>query len=238
MWVNFAMLELEITGLDRVRAKVRGAQQALPIATAKALTFTAERAQNKATKMIPQVFNQPTPFTRRAVRKTSATPRRLYSEVLIKDLSATRQHYLLPQIRGGKRPQGRAEKRLGGYWVPGREARRNRYGNLTKGTWSKILADLQLFGLRTGDAANTLTRRQGGKKRILYFMRRHSNGKRVIYKKLGKKRIVPWLIEVSEPRYHVRFPFPKVVSVTMRAEYPAIFDRVLTREVERFARAA
>ena len=224
------MVSITVTGLKQIRRRLHAGQNAIPLASAKALTFTAERAQKRVTQFIPQVFSNPTPFTRRSIRKTSARPSRLEAQVFFKDISLTREHYLAPQVRGGSRPQKPAEKRLGGYWVPGKEARRNKYGNLTQGTWSKILADVGRFGLRTGDAANTLTRRQGGTKRILFFMRRHKNGKRIIYKKVGK-RIVPWLIEVTRPRYRRRLPFSRIVTTVMTQQYGRLFDKAMQREL-------
>lgn len=227
-----AGLQVVTTGIGQIRKRIKLSHEAIPRASAKALTFTAERAQKQVTKFIPQVFDNPTPFTRRAIRKTFAKVRKLSADVFLKEQKHTNSHYLSPQIHGGGRPQKRAEKRLGGYWVPGENAKRNRYGNLTAGTWSKILADVGRFGLRTGDASNTLARRQGGTKRILYFMRRHKNGKRVIYKRLRKK-IVPWLVEVRRPHYRRRLPFPKIVSTVMRQQFGRLFDKALTREMDR-----
>lgn len=230
--MRYVRFDFKLSDIVKVRRKTRAVASSIDIASAKALTFTAERAQKRVTQFIPQVFDNPTPFTRRSVRKTTATISRLSADVFFKDLTASRPHYLAPQVYGGARPQKPFEKRLGGYWVPGRDAKRNRYGNLTAGTWSKILADLQMYGARLGDPENTLTKAQGGKKKIRFFMRRHRNGKRIIFKKVGK-RTIPWLVEVSPPTYKKRLPFFKIVGVVMRQQYPVLYDRALQREVAR-----
>jgi len=222
-----------LIGLKEVRAHVKAGERGVLRATAKALTFTAERAQRRVTKFIPQVFDNPTPFTRKSVRKTTANVLAqgpMSVNVYFKDISFARRHYLEPQVAGGTRPQKRAEKRFGGYWVPGKDARLNKYGNLTRGTWTKAIADIGKFNMYTGDAANTLTRAQGGKKRIQYFVRRHSNGKRIIYKKV-RGGIIPWIVEVSRPRYRVRLPFAKIVRVVMAKEYGPLFDKAMQREL-------
>ena len=208
------------------------ARKAIPIATAKALTFTAEKAQQEVTRLIPEVFSNPTPFTRNSIRKTTATVSRPEAAVLLKDISLARPHYLLPQIYGGRRPLKRAEKRLGGYWVPGKDAKRNQYGNLTQGTWSKILADVGRLGLFTGDAANTKRKSLGGKKNIQYFMRRsEKTGRRIIYRVFAGKRIIPWLVEIGPPHYGVRLPFERIVRNVASQRFDGIFEKQLRREL-------
>lgn len=219
-------VKFALTGLNQIHRRIEAGHRGVTRASAKALTFTAERAQRKTTKFIPQVFNQPTPFTRKSVRKTSASPHKLESNVFFKDISPTRRHYLEPQVAGGFRPQKAAEKRFGGYWVPGRDAKLNKYGNLTKGTWSKAIADLQL----ANSTRNTRTKAQGGTKRILYFMRKHKSGKRIIYKKV-RGGIVPWMVEVSRPRYRRRLRFHKIVRNVMAKEYAPLFDKAMQREL-------
>jgi len=230
-------VKFALTGLNQIHRRIEAGQRGVLRATAKALTFTAERAQRRVTKIIPRVFDKPTPFTRKSVRKTTANVLArgpLSSNVYFKDIRANdlfgEMHYLQPQVAGGTRVQKRAEKRLGGYWVPGKDARLNKYGNLTRGTWNKALADIGKYGQFTGDAANTLTKAQGGTKRILYFLRRHKNGRRVIYKKV-RKRIIPWMVEVSRPQYRVRLRFRKIVTKVAAKEYGPLFDKAMQREL-------
>jgi len=215
-------VKFALTGLNQIHRRIEAGQRGVLRATAKALTFTAERAQRRVTKIIPRVFDKPTPFTRKSVRKTTANVLArgpLSSNVYFKDIRANdlfgEMHYL---------------QRLGGYWVPGKDARLNKYGNLTRGTWNKALADIGKYGQFTGDAANTLTKAQGGTKRILYFLRRHKNGRRVIYKKV-RKRIIPWMVEVSRPQYRVRLRFRKIVTKVAAKEYGPLFDKAMQREL-------
>lgn len=204
-------------------------RQHIPLATAKALTFTAERAQKKVAETTRQVFKNPTRFTQRAFRKTSATPRRLEATVYLKDISAVRDHYLEVHTRGGGRPKTRTEQRLGGYFVRSRHTKRQRF---TRGVMSKILADVGGFNRTSGDAANTMPKAAGGKKRIRYFMR-GAPGHRIIYEKLGKHNIVPVLVEVKPPRYRVRLPFNKIVKSQVRLHFRKLFHRQLSAAIKR-----
>ena len=206
-------------------------KRAVPIATAKALTFTAERAQKAVTRLIPQVFSNPTPFTRRAIRKETASPNNLHAAVLIKDLSLTQDHYLVVQTdlrTSGRRPKKRHEKRLlGGYWIIGKNAKTNRYGNLTRGTYSKMLADVGGFSQRTGDAANT------SRKRKLYFII-GNKPRRIIMKRVNKSTVTPWLVEVSgAPSYGRRLPMNRVTQNMVRTQFRRLFDKAIAREVAR-----
>src|SRR5690606_35613955 len=96
----------------------------------------------------------PTPFTKRAVYKTSATASRLYAEVKLKDeapLGTPAAKYLQPTIEGSARGDKgieRALKRNGmirrdQYMVPGDDVRLNQYGNVTRGQIVKALSNVK-----------------------------------------------------------------------------------------------
>lgn len=212
--------------LDRVR------KQAVTRAAAKAITFTAERGQKDTEALIPQVFSNPTPFTRRAIRKTTARPSQLEAMVYIKDLSLTRDHYLVVHTTGGGRQQKPSERRLGWYWVTSKYAETNRYGNLTRGTMSKILADVGALNQYAGDAQNTKGKRQGGRGKT-YFMQRMPDGRRIVFKRVGRTA-VPWLVEVlKRPSYRVRLPLERTVVASVNRNFVPLFNQQLARELEK-----
>ena len=215
--------------LNRVQRKV------VPLATAKALTFTAERLQKHHTKLIPQIFSNPTKTTRNAVFKTSATPNRLTSSVFVKDVRGE-LNWLLHHIEGGPRKQKGSERRtrLGLWTAAGKNAPRNKFGNIPRATYAKMFADAQLAGGFTGDYANTKTKRAGGTKAIKFFAGRTRSGKRAIYKKVGGKRnprIIPMLVEVRKPRYRKRWPFNKINNSMSKRLFPELFRKQLNREL-------
>ena len=219
---NLKQVQRQLTRLER---------QSIPIATAKALTFTAERAQKALADTTRQVFKRPSRFTQNAFRKRSATVRNLESQVFLKDISAFRDHYLQVHIDGGRRPMRRSEKRLGFYFALSKSAARS---SLTRGVISKILADVGEFGRYAGDAANTKIKAAGGKKRIKYFIRGNP-GRRIVYEKFGRggKQIRPILVEIREPRYRKRLPFDTIVRAQVRLHFNRLFTKQLAREVKR-----
>ena len=76
-------------------------QEQIPLAVAKALTFTAERVRDAEKREMQRVFDRPTPFTLNSLYLRGATPARLESRVWFKDLRF-KKHYLLQQVKGLK----------------------------------------------------------------------------------------------------------------------------------------
>ena len=212
----------------------------VPLATAKALTFTAEKVQKHQTQLIPKIFSNPTKTTRNAVRKTSATPKKLEASVFIKDVRGEHK-WLLHHIEGGPRPQKGSERaagrgRLAPWTAAGKDAKRNRYGNIPRATYAKMFADAQLAGLYSGDYASTTPKRRGGIKKIKYFAGVTRSGKRAIYQRVGgkkSKKIIPVLVEIKKPTYRKRWPFFKVGIKMSRRLFPGLFRKSLTRELAR-----
>jgi hypothetical protein len=97
---------------DAVR-DIRATREQIAIATAKALTFTAERVRDAERREIQQVFDRPTPFTMSSLFMSGATPARLEARVWFKDIGGyggsrknvgtAAAHYLVPQVYGGGR---------------------------------------------------------------------------------------------------------------------------------------
>ena len=106
------MMQVSVeSNINDVLRKFRARREQLPVAMAKALTFTAERVRDAEKKAIEGAFDRPTPFTLNSLYLRGATPQRLEARVWLKDLRF-REHYLVPQIRGGERPLKRFEKYL------------------------------------------------------------------------------------------------------------------------------
>ena len=207
----------------------------IPLATAKALTFTAERVQKEQTAMIPKVFSNPTPTTRNAVYKTAATTSKLFSSVYIKDVRGEVK-WLLHHIEGGPRLQKGSERRgrMGEWTAAGKNAPRNRYGNITRSTYAKMFADAQLTGRFSGDYSKTKTKAAGGSKLIRYFAGRTRTGKRVIYKRVGGKRsrqVIPMLVETRKPTYKKRWPFFRTGKRQAERIFPELFIKSIRREI-------
>lgn len=121
------------------------ARTQLPFAMSVALTKTAQDAKAAELEEMDRIFDRPTPFTRRSIYLRSASKSRLVSLIGLKDRQAD---YLRLQIRGGRR---RPAKRA--LLIP-TEHRKNRYGNLPRGSVKKMRASGRVFSGRPAGWSN------------------------------------------------------------------------------------
>ncbi|MEY5099220.1 MAG: hypothetical protein RJA36_1939 [Pseudomonadota bacterium] len=153
-------LSLTSTGLAQIEAELAGfSQRRLNAALATALTRVAVAAKAAEVREMVDSFDRPTPYTLDAVYTKPATAQRLESEVGIKDQGARPQsRYLRWQIEGGPRRWTGFERSLirGGAMpdsmraVPGRFARLDAYGNVSRGQMTQILSQLRIDTGRAG----------------------------------------------------------------------------------------
>jgi hypothetical protein len=129
-----------ITGtVDVVRAlaKLKNAEKQGRFALARALTLTAKDAAKDVTDALPQIFDKPTPFTKRSIAITPATAATLQSVVFVKDIQAG---YLALEETGGTRgPKPGAPVTLPV------NIRTNVYGNIARGRIAKEVAKPDVF---------------------------------------------------------------------------------------------
>jgi hypothetical protein len=133
----------------------------VPFAAALALTQTASLDAKPAVERRMEVaFDNPTPFTKRAVGTMSANKATLVAKVFIKDVQAG---YLeLEETGGTRRPKRRS------IVVPVGQ-RRNRYGNMSKDAIAKLMARKDVFVGRVGGTPGIWQRRKGGVKLLILF---------------------------------------------------------------------
>lgn len=154
---------MDISFESNIREWTRGLtafeRQQLPFATAVALTDTARHDVKPAVeRRIAQVFDRPTPFTKKGVGYLPARKSMLVSRVFIKDVQAA---YLRLQETGGVRvPKGRAIP------IPVGQ-RTNQYGNLPRATVQRLLVRPDTFSGRIGGQGGIWQRRKGGKLKLL-----------------------------------------------------------------------
>ena len=87
----------------------------LPFATARALNDVAEQAQQVLQARMPEVFDNPTPYTIKGVRVWRATKSRLEAKVGYRDAfgrGTDAAMYLGPEVDGGARRHKRFEGAL------------------------------------------------------------------------------------------------------------------------------
>lgn len=183
----------------------------MPFAVAKALTLTARDAAAAEAEAIVQVFDNPTPFTRRAAGYTPATKASLRSVIFLKDAQAD---YLLAQVEGGARDLKRFEQRFGAIdgaalVMPGVKATLNQYGNISK---AKILAIAR--DLNTGGKA---------KRFFKGTPRGHSLPPGIWARVNNNTAIAPIMVFATDAQYEKRFEFSAIAQQTV----DAVFERHL-----------
>jgi hypothetical protein len=234
------------------------ADEAIRFATMTAINRTLAKVL-KAERAELQGFDRPTPYTMNSLFVDQAKPERLWGRVWVKDdagkgTPATK--YLLPNVEGGDRGMKRFERALylagilpnGMYAVPGKGARLDAYGNMSRGQIVQILSWFAAFG-EQGYRSNMtdkgrLRLAQGTAKRpvrgIEYFVVRSQSGGLKTPGVYQKRRfgfgdeIRPVLIFVDgAPNYERRFDWYGVGQRIVREEFGPEMRRSLAAQVRR-----
>lgn len=220
----------------------------VPLAIAKALTFTAKAIQRELTGEMSRVFDRPTRFTLNSTFIRPATVQTLEARVKIKDealKSGAAIRWLGPQITGGGRDPKRSEILLRSqgilgsdeYIVPGAGATLDAHGNISRGQMQKILS-------RVGASFDALTRAAGKVSRVkgkgfgeTFFYLREPHGRltrRGIYRRIvfgSGSTVQPVLIFVKRPRYRRRLRFFEIVDQVFQLRYPLQLKMELERAI-------
>ena len=133
-------LSMDASGIDKAQKWLAGLQNQLPYAASRALNDVAKVAAADLNKSTTTYFDRPTRFTQNAYSVSSySTKKNLEAVVSPRPIQS---RYLTPSIVGGVRPQRPSERRLIGVtpsWAPGRDAKLNASGNMTKAALVKAL---------------------------------------------------------------------------------------------------
>lgn len=229
----------------------------VPLVTAKALTFTVQRAQADIKAEMPRVFDRgATPYTLNATRIETATPSNLVARVAVKDRSSNNgtlpEDYLLPQVDGGRRKEKRFERNLryAGVLAPGQRAVLGRsvpgnlltpQGNLKRGEIQRILtATRTAFDPAQRKSGSGRSRKNarnapyfvGGLDRVSIVGGEVSVKKGAmapgVYRREPGGGIVPVLVFVRKPpSYRPRLDFEGIARRTAEREFTRTFQRLL-----------
>jgi hypothetical protein len=143
--VNLSQFNRDIEKIRKVQKKV----------LVDALNWTAFDARDANKLDMDSVFDNPTPWTKNAFAVKKAKPSSLKASVTAKDtrgrMKASASEYLARQVSGGDRDQGGFERLLRSRRilphnfraVVDKTVRRNRYGNLSKARYQKIVQQVK-----------------------------------------------------------------------------------------------
>ena len=170
----------------------------IPYATSKALNDTAFQARAALTAQLVKRLDNPTPFTKRAIRVRKATKKRLYAEVYVNEIQAK---YLKNLYYGGtERPKSRALIK------PTKDLKLNKYGNIQNKKIQKLLNNPNYFsGTVTG---------KGGKRSGIF--RRYKSGR--------IKQMIMW---VDKKEKQKRLEFDKTIQGVVNNKFNSNFEKAL-----------
>ena len=258
------MITVSVDGIAQVSLGLSRIAQELPDAAARILNYVGRDVRHALQADIPRRFDQPTPYTIKGVRSTTATRSKLYTEVGFKGEDGLRKHYLAPHVFGGERAVKRFEWRLrmkgilppGMYVVPGAAAKRDRYGNWSRGEMNQVLSALQAQGdtYANTDLNRTKGTRRGlrpmQRKRRVYWVGRPGNGRlplgiwavgeRMKLDSGGfrKDRIRPVALFVRRPAYRERWDFFGIAKKAAEESVPKQLQVLLGALLKRAAQAS
>lgn len=125
-------MDIRITSdIERVAARLDVARRQIPFAARQAATALARQVQQAETAAIPEVFDNPNAFTRRAVASIGATSSNPVARVFVKDKQA---RYLEPSEVQGLQVLGAGRK----IRTPV-DIRTNASGDIPKGALSRLI---------------------------------------------------------------------------------------------------
>lgn len=151
------MIKVKVEGLDKTLAHIAGMQKQVRFAAAVALTRTALAAKAEVGRLMPSELDRPKPGTTRALRVERATKDNLTAVVRLQNRGegVPSSEFIGHNVTGGRRGMKRSELMLraagilpdGLYTIPGKEAKLDAYGNMSRGQIVSILSYFRTFGI-------------------------------------------------------------------------------------------
>lgn len=250
-------ISFTIDGQAALRKQVEGfSERRIASIMATALTRTAVEVRAAVQEELPRVFDRPTPHTIRQLRYVAATAQKpvaavgfnveaiqdefgkviRYRQAVAGETPA--EKYLNPNILGGQRSVKRFEKAMqasgfmpaGWYAVPGKGARIDSFGNVSKGQIIQVLSQLRVT-LTAGSTRN-LPVVQGNERKVIRALKKA--GGRYFVIKPGAKRGTPGVYQrdfYSEVLTPI-FIFVKGTSYRPRFDFEGIANRAASERLQ------
>lgn len=259
------MMQINLTGLDNVRAALAAFPKKAKYAAVKAMNTSMEWAQTDVRKEMRRVFDRPTPWVLNSLRIKYAKPDTMAAELAYKDVWSknttgpeSSRTMIEPHVLGGQRDFKTMEVRLlrigllpSGYnVVPGAAAKLDAYGNMGRGQISQLLNVLGAYTEAGYNKANNKTVKRlakgNAKKGINGFeyivvkvrspmARRLHPG---VYQRVATgfgSSLKPILMFISRATYRPRLDFYGITKRVIDQRFPAEFDRAFAAEMNRTA---
>jgi hypothetical protein len=221
-------ISVSVKGIDQVKAMLAGQAKQIPYATSRAINAVAKAIEDEQRKTIGAKFDRPKAQTVRATFVLRSNKNNLTATVGLKDRGrgVPAAEYLAPNIgKNGRIPRNpkRSEYMLrtagilpsGLFTVPGKEARLDAFGNMSRGQIVQILGYFRTFG---NSPLNTKRmnvtdkyRAKAAKQQRQYFVVPVSDRKLKLYPGIWQEKpdrtLAPILMFVSRPVYNAVYDF-------------------------------
>lgn len=242
-------LDIQITGLDEVRAQLGGAAKQVNYAASRALTSTAYAVNDRLKQEMSSTFQGgATAYTLRAFKVTKAERQRLVSEVTLRtdtpDGGTQYAKALAHLFTGGQRKYKKLEGWLRGRGLlpagltvaPGAGMPLDSFGNMRRGALTEMLG--VLASQRTNLRVYRRTGAGKAQKAVGYFValpgdrsRKHPG----IYKRLetGKtSTLVPMVLFVAPGSYRKLIDLDRLGQEVVEKTFQPAFDAELTKALD------
>ena len=212
---------LKITDLDDALAQINRLGGMAGRVHARVINDVAKLAEQSLKAEVSTVFDRPTPLTLNAFRILYAKPSKPEAAIWVKDEKSgaskgfAPEDWFGPQVYGGDRALKASEKMLrskgilpaGMYAVPGKGARLDAYGNMSRGHVAQLLSGMKAFNRSGPDHNATGSRRSKAKghENAFFVLRRGKRPIGIAERRGGSVSVV--LAFVKEPSYAARFDF-------------------------------
>lgn len=229
-------MEDALTDLRRLGAGAGKAQ-------AQVVNEVVSKAEQQLRQEVASVFDRPTPFTLNAFRIQYAKPSQPEAAVWVKDEKSgaskglAPEDWFGPQVYGGERALKASERMLrsrgilptGMYAVPGKGARLDAYGNMSRGHIVQLLSGLKAFDRAGSDHNATGSRRsrRKGHANAFFILRRGQQPIGIAERRGNSVQVV--LLFTREPQYSPRFDFHGVVRKV--AENDALIEAAVDKAI-------
>lgn len=223
-------------GIDEAIAAVGRLGKSAPAALSDAINHTSNQSRIALQEQAASVFESPTRFTTNAFAVQPAKPGSdVTGSVFVKDAKAGNhapEDWFEPQVFGGERKLKDSERKLqqmgilpaGMYTVPGRGARLDAYGNMSRQHIIQVL-----WGMRRL-TTHGRSRRYGDKGREPFFVIRR-NGKAIGIAEREGRSVKVVLAFTRQPAYAARFDFHAVVEKVADDNLLANIDQAIAKSL-------
>lgn len=242
-------ISVNSNALEIARIFKRDVTDVMPDATAEAINNTRERITKGERRVMVRVFDRPTPYTMRSFYATKASARKLKSETGLRDWSpkgTAATKYIGPHVYGGPRNNTKFEGLLRArgiigrsqFVVPAAGAELDSYGNVKRGTYTRILSAMGALR-ESGYQGNRTNSKRSLRKaaKYQYFVGAPDGEKQAIWQRLSqgqkfKGAIKPiFWVQDTAPRYRKRFAFFQIAENVHKAHYSSDFQAAITAAI-------